>query len=101
METRRSAYRGDHVHHGDKFTVLLEGALMIVKQVDGGLVEQHLERDRVYVTAASVPHKTVALEDRSPTSGGTASPPWRGAPGCSTSTRRIYPYHEFIVEYRV
>ncbi|MBN2335996.1 hypothetical protein JXL21_10600 [Candidatus Bathyarchaeota archaeon] len=63
METRRGAYRGDHIHSVDQYTVLLDGALMIVKQVDGVLVEQRLVRDRLYVTEAGVPHVTVALED--------------------------------------
>ena len=63
METRKCAYRGDHVHKVNQFTVLLDGALMIVKQVDGGLVEQRLDRDRIYMTKADVPHVTVALEN--------------------------------------
>ena len=63
IETRKGFTRGNHVHEVDQFTVLLSGSLKVVTYVDGEYRETVLERDRVFVTRAGVPHITVALED--------------------------------------
>ncbi len=63
LETKKGAYRGDHTHPYDQYTVLLGGSAMVVKQVDGKLVECPLEENKVHVTPKDVPHILIPLED--------------------------------------
>jgi hypothetical protein len=63
LETKKGAYRGDHVHPNDQYTVLLAGSAMVVKQLDGKVIEFPLHKNEVQITPRNVAHILVALED--------------------------------------
>ncbi len=63
LETRRGAYRGNHTHPYDQHTVLLGGSAMVVKKIDGQLVEYPMVEDEVHVTPKEIPHILVSLEE--------------------------------------
>lgn len=63
LQTKKGAYRGNHIHKHDQFTVLLAGSAMVVKQIDGELVEYPLHYNVVHKTPKGVPHILVPLED--------------------------------------
>lgn len=63
LQILKGGYRGNHIHPHDQYSVLLAGEVMIVKEMDGELVEVMLEKDKVHLTKAGVPHITIALED--------------------------------------
>jgi len=63
LETRKGAYRGDHTHPYDQYTVLLGGSAMVVKEIDGKIVEYSMVENEVMVTPKGVPHILVPLED--------------------------------------
>jgi hypothetical protein len=63
LETKNGAYRGDHIHTYDQYTVLLSGSAMVVKQLDGELLEFLLHENEVHKTPKCVAHILVALDD--------------------------------------
>jgi oxalate decarboxylase/phosphoglucose isomerase-like protein (cupin superfamily) len=63
LQTKKGAYRGDHIHPYDQYTVLLDGLAMVVKQIDGDLVEFPLTVNQVHKTPKDLPHILIALED--------------------------------------
>ena len=63
LMTKKGAYRGDHTHPVDQYSVLLAGKAMIVEEVNGKLVEYPLMKDKIHTTRAGVPHITIPLED--------------------------------------
>jgi hypothetical protein len=63
LEINDGAYRGDHIHPYDQYTVLLGGSAMIVKEIDGEITEQILEKNVLYKTPKGVPHINVSLGD--------------------------------------
>ena len=63
LETKKGAYRGDHTHPYDQYTVLLGGSARVVKLVDGELVEHLLRENVVHVTPKGVAHILVPDED--------------------------------------
>ncbi len=83
METQRGFTRGNHVHSVDQFTVLLSGRMKVVTYVDGEYRETMLERDRIHVTKAGVPHITVALDD-------SVGYEWWDGPSSMTSCEGIF-----------
>jgi hypothetical protein len=63
LETKKGAYRGDHIHPVDQFTVLLGGSALVVKDIDGELVESSLHHNVVHRTLKGVAHIFIAQED--------------------------------------
>ena len=63
LEIKDGAYRGDHIHPYDQYTVLLGGNAMTVKEIDGEIVEYHLKENVVSKTPKGVPHINIALGD--------------------------------------
>ncbi|MFC1803965.1 hypothetical protein ACFL0D_08390 [Thermoproteota archaeon] len=63
LETKNGAYRGDHIHPYDQYTVLLGGSAVVVKQLDGELIEFPLIENEVHKTPKGVAHILVALEN--------------------------------------
>jgi hypothetical protein len=63
LEVKKGAYRGDHTHPYDQYTVLLGGEAMVVKKIDGEIVELPLDENRVYQTPKGVEHILVAIKD--------------------------------------
>jgi hypothetical protein len=63
LQTKKGAYRGNHIHPVDQLTVLLAGKAIIVKQINGKLEEHSLEIDKLHVTKSGIPHILIALED--------------------------------------
>jgi hypothetical protein len=63
LQTKKGAYRGDHIHTNDQYTVLLGGSAKVVKEIDGDLVEYPLHMNVVHKTPKGVPHILIALED--------------------------------------
>jgi len=63
LQTKKGAYRGDHAHPYDQYTVLLDGSALVVKEIDGELVETQLHANVVHRTIKGVPHILIALED--------------------------------------
>ena len=63
LETLKGAYRGNHIHPVDQYTVLLGGSAMVVKQIDGELVEFPLHENEVHKTPKDVAHILIPLEN--------------------------------------
>ena len=63
LETKKGAYRGDHIHPYDQYTVLLAGFAMVVKEIDGQLVESLLHENVIHRTLEGVPHILIAVDD--------------------------------------
>jgi hypothetical protein len=63
LETKGGAYRGDHTHPYNQYTVLLGGSARVVKLVDGELIEHPLQENMVHTTPRGVAHILVADED--------------------------------------
>ena len=63
LETLKGAYRGNHIHPVDQYTVLLGGSAMVVKQIERELIEFPLQENEVHVTPKGVPHILIALEN--------------------------------------
>jgi mannose-6-phosphate isomerase-like protein (cupin superfamily) len=63
LETRAGAYRGNHVHPHDQYTLLLRGRASYLLHEDGGRREVDLEVGKVFVARAGVPHILVPEED--------------------------------------
>ncbi|MBD3171615.1 hypothetical protein GF326_04015 [Candidatus Bathyarchaeota archaeon] len=63
LETKKGAYRGDHIHPYDQYTVLLGGSAIVIKEIDGELEEHLLEENIVHKTHKGLAHILVALED--------------------------------------
>lgn len=63
LETKRGAYRGNHIHNVDQYTVLLSGKAIVVNQIDGELVEYSLHKDKIHITRAGIPHILIPIED--------------------------------------
>jgi mannose-6-phosphate isomerase-like protein (cupin superfamily) len=62
LETRVGAYRGNHVHPHDQYTLLLKGRAKYVLY-DGERREVDLVEGEVFVAKAGVPHILVPEED--------------------------------------
>ena len=62
LETKRGAYRGNHVHPYDQYTLLLRGRARYVLH-DGGRTETELKTGEVFVAKAGVPHILIPEED--------------------------------------
>ena len=62
LETRVGAYRGNHVHPHDQYTLLLKGRAKYVLH-DGERREVDLVEGEVFVAKAGVPHILVPEED--------------------------------------
>ena len=62
LETRVGAYRGNHVHPHDQYTLLLKGRAKYVLY-DGERQEVDLVEGEVFVAKAGVPHILVPEED--------------------------------------
>jgi oxalate decarboxylase/phosphoglucose isomerase-like protein (cupin superfamily) len=63
LETKKGAYRGNHVHPNDQYTVLLGGSAMVVKEIDGKIIEYPLTENEVHLTPKGIAHILVPLED--------------------------------------
>jgi len=63
LETLKGAYRGNHIHSVDQFTVLLGGSAMVVKKIGSEIVEYPLHENVVHITPKGVPHVLIALEN--------------------------------------
>ncbi|MCK4438524.1 cupin domain-containing protein [Candidatus Bathyarchaeota archaeon] len=63
LETKVGAYRGNHVHPVNQYTLLLKGKACNYIYVDGERVEEPLEFGEVAVVPAGVPHILVPEED--------------------------------------
>ena len=63
LETRAGAYRGDHVHPHDQYTLLLRGRARYLLHEDGERREVELTEGQVFVARAGVPHILVPEED--------------------------------------
>ena len=63
LETRAGAYRGNHVHPHDQYTLLLEGRAKYLLHEDDGRLEVDLVEGEVFVARAGVPHILVPEED--------------------------------------
>ncbi|UCD45839.1 MAG: cupin domain-containing protein [Candidatus Bathyarchaeota archaeon] len=63
LETKVGAYRGNHVHPVDQYTLLLKGKAKNILHVDGERREVELEFGKVAVVEAGVPHILVPEED--------------------------------------
>ncbi len=62
LETKKGAYRGNHVHPHDQYTLLLSGKGRYVKYEDG-FKEIPLKIGDVFMVGAGVPHILVPEED--------------------------------------
>ena len=63
LETKKGAYRGNHIHPYDQYTVLLGGSAMVVKEIDGKIIEYPLTENEVHLTPQGLAHILVPLED--------------------------------------
>ena len=63
LETSVGAYRGNHVHPNDQYTLLLKGKGKNIFYVDGERHEEELEFGKVAKVEAGVPHILVPEED--------------------------------------
>ena len=63
LETKVGAYRGNHVHPVDQYTLLLKGKASNIIYVDGERVEEPLEFGKVAVVKAGLPHILIPEED--------------------------------------
>ncbi|MFW6108963.1 MAG: hypothetical protein ACOC6N_00790 [archaeon] len=63
LETKKGAYRGDHIHPYDQYTVLLGGSAIVVTEIDDKLKEHILKENTVHKTPRGVPHILIPLED--------------------------------------
>ncbi|UCH56901.1 MAG: cupin domain-containing protein [Candidatus Bathyarchaeota archaeon] len=63
LETRAGAYRGNHVHPVDQYTLLLEGRGKYLLYEDGRRMEVDLVQGEVFVARAGVPHILVPVVD--------------------------------------
>ena len=63
LETKKGAYRGNHVHQYDQYTVLLAGKAIVVKNIDGKLIEYPIELNKVHLTPKGIQHILIPLED--------------------------------------
>ena len=63
LQARKGGYRGDHSHPVDQFTVLLGGEAMVVKEIEGELVEIPLKPNKVHVTPAGITHILIPITD--------------------------------------
>ncbi|MDH5199819.1 MAG: cupin domain-containing protein [Candidatus Bathyarchaeota archaeon] len=63
LETRAGAYRGNHVHPHDQYTLLLRGRARYLLHEDGERREVELTEGEVFVARAGVPHILVPEED--------------------------------------
>lgn len=55
LETKKGAYRGNHIHPSDQHTLLLSGRARYIK-LDNGLEEVPLEKGRIVTVKAGTPH---------------------------------------------
>ncbi|MGQ9679776.1 MAG: hypothetical protein ACUVV4_03290 [Candidatus Bathyarchaeia archaeon] len=62
LETKRGAYRGNHVHPCNQHTILLEGKATYIK-FEGGRVEIPLRKGERVTVNAGVPHILNVVED--------------------------------------
>jgi len=62
LETKAGAYRGNHTHPYDQYTILLSGRGKYLR-FEGGIEEVPLARGRIVVVEAGVPHILVPEED--------------------------------------
>jgi len=62
LQTKVGAYRGDHTHPCDQYTVLLSGRAKYLK-FDGGQHEVPLVKGEAVMIEAGVPHVLVVKED--------------------------------------
>ena len=62
LETKAGAYRGNHTHPYNQYTVLLAGKAAYVK-FEGGRIEVPLVKGRTVMVKAGVPHVLDVAED--------------------------------------
>lgn len=62
LETKVGAYRGDHTHPYNQYTLLLSGRGKYIK-IENGLKEEPLVQGKVVMVKAGVPHVMFVEED--------------------------------------
>lgn len=63
LETKKGAYRGNHTHPYNQYTMLLSGDATYVLYVDGEYVEKPMKQHEVVKVEAGVPHIMIVNED--------------------------------------
>ncbi len=63
LETRKGAYRGNHIHPYAQYTLLISGKGRYVRQDGSVTTELPLERGKVLKVEAGIPHIMVPEED--------------------------------------
>lgn len=63
LETRVGAYRGNHVHPHDQYTLLLKGRARYLLHEQGKRREVELAKGEVFIARAGIPHILIPEED--------------------------------------